>query len=154
MAKIVYGQMPTPQELPQQIPRAKARMQKPQGGGKFLVQIPVRGGGGKVMAKIDTCITTYSLNQWKSMSMSVSRSKLVGFSATFPYDFIFYDFFLRVYFLRLFSTSLFYDFFYEFIFSDFFPTSLFSTTFFYEFISTTFFYEFIFYDFFLRVYFL
>ena len=31
--------MPTPRELPQQIPtpRAKARMQKPRGGGKFLV---------------------------------------------------------------------------------------------------------------------
>ena len=36
--------MPAPWELPQQIstPQAKARMQlqKPQGGGKFLVQIP------------------------------------------------------------------------------------------------------------------
>ena len=33
--------MLAPQELPQQIPTpwAKARMQKPQGGGKFLVQI-------------------------------------------------------------------------------------------------------------------
>ena len=49
MAKIVYRQMPAPQELSQQIPapRAKARMQKPQGGGKFLVQIPggARGDG-------------------------------------------------------------------------------------------------------------
>ena len=47
MAKIVYKQMPAPRELSQQIPapQAKARMQKPQGGGKFLVQIPgVRGG--------------------------------------------------------------------------------------------------------------
>ena len=38
--------MPAPRELLQQIPvtRAKARMQKHQGGGKFLVQIPgVRG---------------------------------------------------------------------------------------------------------------
>ena len=44
MADIVYRQMPTPWELPQQIPtpppQAKAWMQKPQGGGKFLVQIP------------------------------------------------------------------------------------------------------------------
>ena len=32
MANIVYRQMP--------IPPAKAWMQKPQGGGKFLVQIP------------------------------------------------------------------------------------------------------------------
>ena len=41
VAKIVYRQMPAPRELSQQIsaPRAKARMQKPQGGGKFLVQI-------------------------------------------------------------------------------------------------------------------
>ena len=59
MAKIVYGQMPAPRELPQQIPappRAKAWMQKPQGGGKFLVQIPGVRGGGMVMAKIDSCI--------------------------------------------------------------------------------------------------
>ena len=42
--------MPAPRELPQQMPapRPKARMQKPQGGGKFLVQIPggARGGRG------------------------------------------------------------------------------------------------------------
>ena len=41
--------MPTPRELSRQIaaPRAKLKMQKPQGGGKFLVQIPggPRGGG-------------------------------------------------------------------------------------------------------------
>ena len=44
MAKIVDRQMPTPQELSQQ---AKVRIQKPQGGGKFLVQIPggARGDG-------------------------------------------------------------------------------------------------------------
>ena len=42
MAKIVYRQMPAPRELPQQIPApwATARMQNPQGGGKFVVQIP------------------------------------------------------------------------------------------------------------------
>ena len=47
MAEIVYGQMPAPRPLPQQIstPWAKARMQKPQGGGKFLVQIPEGGRG-------------------------------------------------------------------------------------------------------------
>ena len=57
MAKIVYRQMLAPQELPQQIPasRAKARMQKPQGGGKFLVQIP-GGAGGDGYGKIDTWI--------------------------------------------------------------------------------------------------
>ena len=42
--------MPAPRELSQQIPapRAKARMQKPQGGGNILVQIPggARGGYG------------------------------------------------------------------------------------------------------------
>ena len=37
-------------------PRAKARMQKPQGGGKFLVQIP-GGCAGMVMDEIDTCIS-------------------------------------------------------------------------------------------------
>ena len=37
-------------------PQAKAWMQKPQGGLKFLVQIP--GCGGMVMAKVDTCIMT------------------------------------------------------------------------------------------------
>ena len=50
MGKIVYGQMPAPRELSQQIPAPweKAKMQKPQGGGKFLVQGPggVRGGDG------------------------------------------------------------------------------------------------------------
>ena len=58
MAKIVYGQMPPapPRELPQ-MPRRKAkpRMQKPQGGGKFLVQI-AGSAGGIVMDEIDTCI--------------------------------------------------------------------------------------------------
>ena len=60
MAKIVYRQMPTPRELPQQMPapRAKARRQKPQGGGKFLVQIPGGAQGGMVMDEIDTCIIT------------------------------------------------------------------------------------------------
>ena len=57
MAKIVYRQMPAPRELSQQIPapRVKARMQEPQGGGKFFVQIP---GGARVMVmdEIDTCI--------------------------------------------------------------------------------------------------
>ena len=41
--------MPAPRELSQQTPApwAKARMQKPQGGGKFLVHIPegTRGDG-------------------------------------------------------------------------------------------------------------
>ena len=49
--------MPSPRELPQQIPTpwAKAWMRKPPGGGKFLVQIlGVR--GGMVMDEIDTCI--------------------------------------------------------------------------------------------------
>ena len=48
MANIVHRQMPAPRALPQQIHRAKARMRKPQGGGKFLVQIPggARGGVG------------------------------------------------------------------------------------------------------------
>ena len=46
-------------------PRAKARMQKPQGGDKFLVEIPGgarrEGGGGRmVMDEIDTCITPVS----------------------------------------------------------------------------------------------
>ena len=58
MAKIVYRQMPTPQELPQQIstPLAKGSMQKPQGRGKFLEQIP-GGAWGMVMDEIDTCIS-------------------------------------------------------------------------------------------------
>ena len=49
MAKIVYRQMPAPRELPQQMPapRAKARMQKPQGGDKCLVQIPGGAWGGE-----------------------------------------------------------------------------------------------------------
>ena len=62
MAKIVYRQMPVPWELSQQIPapRAKARMQKPQGGGKVLVQIS-RVRGEMVMDEIDTCIINQSL---------------------------------------------------------------------------------------------
>ena len=54
MAKIVYRQMPAPRELPQQMPapRAKARMQKPQGGGKFLVQIARGARGGWLWIKL------------------------------------------------------------------------------------------------------
>ena len=50
--------MPAPRELPQQmpVPQAKARMQKLQGGGKFLVQIPTGAQGGMVMDEIDGCI--------------------------------------------------------------------------------------------------
>ena len=43
VAKIVYTdrQMPTPQDLPQTYPpRENIRMQKPQSGGIFSVQIP------------------------------------------------------------------------------------------------------------------
>ena len=49
--------MPAPRELSQQIPApwAKARMQNPQSGGKFLVQIP-GGARGMAMNEIDTCI--------------------------------------------------------------------------------------------------
>ena len=59
MAKIIYRQMPAPRKLSQHIPappRTKARMQKPQGEGKIVVQI--RGGArrGIVMDEIDTCI--------------------------------------------------------------------------------------------------
>ena len=61
MAKIVKRHMPASRELLQQMPalRAKARMQKPQGGGKFLVQIP-EGWTGDVMDEIDTCIILIS----------------------------------------------------------------------------------------------
>ena len=61
MANIIYRQMPNPRELPQQIPtpRAKAWMQKPLGGGNFLVQIPGGGVGESVMAKIDSCIKDF-----------------------------------------------------------------------------------------------
>ena len=49
MAEIVYRQMPAPRDIPQKMPapRAKIRMQKPQSGGEFSVQIPggARGGG-------------------------------------------------------------------------------------------------------------
>ena len=55
MAKIVYSQMPAPrQQLSQQIPapQAKARMQKPQRGGKFLVQILEGARGGWLWMKL------------------------------------------------------------------------------------------------------
>ena len=58
MANIVYRQMPAPRRAAQQIPapRATAWMQKPQGGDKFLVQIPGGERGGGVMDETDTCI--------------------------------------------------------------------------------------------------
>ena len=54
MAEIIYRQMPAPRELSQQIPapRTKARMQKLQGGGKFLVQIPGSARGGWLWMKL------------------------------------------------------------------------------------------------------
>ena len=39
------------------LPWAKARMQKPQGGGKLLVQIPEGMRGGMAMNEIDACIS-------------------------------------------------------------------------------------------------
>ena len=57
MAKIVYRQMPAPQELSQQIPAPGQKLgcKSPRVGGKFFMQIPgVR--GGMVMDEIDTCI--------------------------------------------------------------------------------------------------
>ena len=56
-AKLVHRQMLARRELSQQIPapREKARMQKPQDRGKFLVQI-LGGARGMVMDEIDTCI--------------------------------------------------------------------------------------------------
>ena len=61
--------MPVPRELPQQIPatRAKAEMQKPHGGGKFLEQIP-RGAQG-VMAIAKKMIA--SLSRQKAMAFKV-----------------------------------------------------------------------------------
>ena len=48
MVKIVYRQMSAPRELSQQMPasRAKARVQKPQGGGNFWCKFAGGGGGG------------------------------------------------------------------------------------------------------------
>ena len=72
MAKIVCRQMPALRELPQQIPasQAKARIQKPQDGGKFLVQIPM-GARGVIMAKIDTCITSKENNKGTNKTLIV-----------------------------------------------------------------------------------
>ena len=66
MAKIVYRQMPAP--------RAKARMQTPQGGGKFLVQFP-GGVRGMVLDEIDTCIslTCISIRCDPNSKLSVGR---------------------------------------------------------------------------------
>ena len=57
--------MPAPREVSQQIPapQAKAGMQKPQGGGKVLVQIPGGARGGMVMDEIDTCIIVSNNNR-------------------------------------------------------------------------------------------
>ena len=56
--------MPAPWELSQQIPvpREKARMQKPQGGGKFLFKSPGCVGW-VVMDETDTCITLKMADQ-------------------------------------------------------------------------------------------
>ena len=72
MAEIVYRQMPAPRDIPPKIPapRAKIRMQKPQSGGEFSVQIPGGARGGMVMAKIDNCIIHLS-------SSSLTRSNWV-----------------------------------------------------------------------------
>ena len=60
MAEIVKRQMPAPRDIPQKIPapRAKIRMQKPQSGGEFSVQIPggARGGGGWSWQKLITAL--------------------------------------------------------------------------------------------------
>ena len=54
MAKIVCRQMHAPLDIPQQIPApsAKAGMQKPQDGGKFLVQNPGDAQGGWLWRKL------------------------------------------------------------------------------------------------------
>ena len=60
--------MPAPLDVPLYIParQAKIRMQKPQSGGKFSVQIPggVRGGG-MIMAKIDSRSRFCAILLWK-----------------------------------------------------------------------------------------
>ena len=60
--------MPDPRELPKinHRPRAKAIMQKPQGGARFLVQIPWGVRGRMVMEKIDSCITTTTTANFES----------------------------------------------------------------------------------------
>ena len=54
MAKILYRQMPAPRRAAQQIPapQATAWMQKPQGGDKFLLQIPGGARGGWLWMKL------------------------------------------------------------------------------------------------------
>ena len=74
MAKIIYRQMLTPRELTQQIPAlpGKAMMQKLQGAGKFLVQIPGGGGGASLWMKL---IPALLLDTWASL---IYRSKTAG----------------------------------------------------------------------------
>ena len=58
MAEIVKRQMPAPRDIPQKIPapRAKIRMQKPQSGGEFSVQIPGGARGGWSWQKLITAL--------------------------------------------------------------------------------------------------
>ena len=88
MAEIVYRQMPAPRDIPQKIPapRAKIRMQKPQSGGEFSVQIPGGARGGMVMAKIDNCITNdqiliqvfaFAANRKKIRFWAIDMNKLL-----------------------------------------------------------------------------
>ena len=61
MVEIFYRQMPAPRDLPQNIPapRAKIRMQKPQSGGKFSVQIPGGARGGWLRQKLITALLAH-----------------------------------------------------------------------------------------------
>ena len=72
--KIVYGQMPTSQDLSQQISasQTEARMQKPQGGADFWCKSL---GRGMVMAKIDSCIMKTSPMAEKNLNKSFQTSQ-------------------------------------------------------------------------------
>ena len=88
MAEIVYRQMPAPRDIPQKIPapRAKIRMQKPQSGGEFSVQIPegARGGGGWSWQKLITALSKRfndgTLLKWAVAFITLAYLLMVSFN--------------------------------------------------------------------------
>ena len=81
IAKIVYRQMPAPQDLPQQIPasREKARMQEPQSGAHFWCKSPgVRDGmpGGWLWQKLIAALARGPAGAVKISNLHPQASKL------------------------------------------------------------------------------
>ena len=73
--------MPAPRDIPQKIPapRAKIRMQKPQSGGEFSVQIPggARGGGWSWQKLITALLTLLTYKFYENLALMTSFGKKI-----------------------------------------------------------------------------